>query len=884
MHIPNWSAEPWITAAWIAVVFAVGYALYRLLARLWVKRGHKPIWFGIALLVVYALGVSGGVFYLKRQAERQDLQRWAERMAQGRDLKGERAFKEKMAALANDTLWPSILSARRTAPDSLTAYLKAHYFSDHWRGYHFFLTLCQANENLQIDSAAVVPCLDFFSEKINRIGSETDLADLYAMDYGIEYYSYLYRLNLTDLLLQQAREQDTTSTAHTAATAAQTNTPAPTYLFVEWGRSKLNRRQEEMPRHYSYAYYVNGALWSRRGDYLYDFDISEKNVLQENTRQENGYLHYQIQLSPKQLLVLTSPALKPSALLYYFSFFLCVFFMGGLLVEGLRHRTLFRTKTYTQRLQYTIFGLVSCAFAILGVVSFFFIRDIDRDEQTDRLKEKSLSALTALESRFMELSPEEFPTADLVHPLAPSPGNETFVWQTSQFLSELARVLSTEIYLFDRNGHFLLADHDLSQTGSEAPTPLCRQPFFAELQAKNSHLLIRQAPSFLTPADTIAATGNTTGTTAIPTAYTPFRNADNEILGYIVMPYLDKGHSLSTVMHRYWGVFLNLFVWIGLLTLLAAYLLSRYVTRPLKLLGKQMSKLQLTDNRLSAPEPLVWHSQDEIGTLVAQYNHTTAQLAESVKQLAEAERQSAWQQMARQVAHEIKNPLTPLQLQIQQLERAYHDGKPDFEQRLARFADLLRTQIASLSHIADTFSQLAQWQQPQWQTMALRQGVERAAALFAASTEFSFEIDDNTMVRVDAQWLHQILTNLFRNAVQAMEEAQTPQPHIAVSAQAATAEATSRTAAQADATNATAQTQIVLHICDNGPGIAGEKQERIFEPHFTTRSSGSGLGLAISRRLAEGMQGTLTYAPAAASTDTLTGAHFILQLPAPQQP
>lgn len=870
MNISIWSASPWITVIWITAAFAVGYALYRLGARGLVKRGHKPIWFGIALLVLYALGVSGGVFYLKQRSERQGLQQWAERIAQGRDLKGERAFKEKMTALKNDTALPTLLSARRASPDSLTAYLKAHYFSDHWRGYHFFLTLCQANENLQIDSAAVVPCLDFFSEKINRIGSETDIAGLYAMDYGIEYYSYLYRINLTELILPQenaATSADLTSAASktdlTQRAAAQT---APTYLFVEWGRSKLNRRQEEMPHHYSYAYYVNGALWSRRGDYLYDFDISEKTALEENTRQESGYLHYKIQLSPKQLLVLTAPSLKPSTLLYYFSFFLCVFFIGGLLAEGIRHRTLFSRKTYAQRLQYTIFGLVSCAFAILGVVSFFFIRDIDHDEQTDRLKEKSLSALTAFESRFMELSPEEFPTADLVHPLAPAQGNESFVLQTAQFLSELARVLSAEIYLFDRNGHFLLADHDLTQTGSTPPKALCRQPFFAELQAKNSHLLIRLSA-------------------AQPAAYTPFRNADNEILGYIMMPYPDKGRSLSTVMHRYWGVFLNLFVWIGLLTLLAAYLLSRYVTRPLKLLGKQMSKLQLTDNRLSAPEPLVWHSQDEIGTLVAQYNHTTAQLAESVKQLAEAERQSAWQQMARQVAHEIKNPLTPLQLQIQQLERAYHDGKPDFEQRLARFADLLRTQIASLSHIADTFSQLSQWQQPQWKTIALRQGVERAAALFPAPTVFSFEIDEQTMVNVDAQWLHQILTNLFRNAVQAMEEAQTSEPRIAVRAEASAKVAQAAQTTQADATNAnteTAQTHIVLHIFDNGPGIASEKQERIFEPHFTTRSSGSGLGLAISRRLAEGMQGTLTYAPAA-TTDTLTGAHFILQLPAPRQ-
>lgn len=342
-----------------------------------------------------------------------------------------------------------------------------------------------------------------------------------------------------------------------------------------------------------------------------------------------------------------------------------------------------------------------------------------------------------------------------------------------------------------------------------------------------------------------------------------------------MLPYDRFGRSWETVMHRYWGAYLNLFVWISLLTLLAAWLLARYATRPLKLLSRQMGALQLTEDRLSAPPPLAWRSQDEIGSLVAQYNRMTAQLADSIRQLAEAERQNAWRQMARQVAHEIKNPLTPLQLQMQQLERAYRDRKPDFEERLARFGELLRTQIASLTRMADTFSQLAQWQQPQLQAVDLREAVESAAALFPAPTAFSFDLPDATAVQADPQWLRQILTNLLRNAIQAMEEAETPEPHIRIEA-------------------SLDETCLLLHIRDNGPGIAPERQSRIFEPHFTTRSAGSGLGLAISRRLAEGMQGALTFAPEApaeipdaepsASTDDAasparSGAHFILQLP-----
>ncbi|MDE5703576.1 MAG: hypothetical protein K2H70_01995, partial [Bacteroidales bacterium] len=439
----------------------------------------------------------------------------------------------------------------------------------------------------------------------------------------------MYKITATAPTAENPKTADPTMAADRSVGSAETTAvPQPAvYLFVEWGRSKLSRRQEEMPAAYSYAYYVDGALWSRRGHFLYDFDISGKTMpetrhgsasettptaadtVQATTAtpsekaaseaaglpfflRQDGYLHCVLKLSQAQLLILTAPALKPAALLYYHSFFLCVFFLAGLLLESLRHRTLFKARTYAQRLQYTVFGLVACAFAILGIVSFFFIREIDRDEHTDRLKEKSISALTALESRFMDFAPDEFPAA---------------VDRFPDFLTELAHVLSADLYLFDRDGHFLLSN----RLSAEQPQALCRRPFFQELQARNSHLQIREEHRL--PDDSTARPRRRLYAANSLTAYAPFRNADNEILGYVMLPYDRFGRSWETVMHRYWGAYLNLFVWISLMTLLAAYLLSRYVTRPLKLLSRQMGALQLTEDRLSAPPPLTWRAQDEIG-------------------------------------------------------------------------------------------------------------------------------------------------------------------------------------------------------------------------------------------------------------------------------
>ncbi|MDE5704326.1 MAG: hypothetical protein K2H70_05835, partial [Bacteroidales bacterium] len=196
------TAAPWVKALWIAAAFAAGYALYRGGAWLLARRGHKTGRFAIGFLFVYALAVSAAVFHLQQRTERQQLLQWTERIARPRDLKSERLFAARVATLRDDptvrALAAAYLSpteaegrlsaetdeATEKAADSLTAYLRARYFSNHWRGYHFYLTLCRPDESLQIDSLDIVPCLDFFDEKTDRIGEVTDCEGLYAMNYG----------------------------------------------------------------------------------------------------------------------------------------------------------------------------------------------------------------------------------------------------------------------------------------------------------------------------------------------------------------------------------------------------------------------------------------------------------------------------------------------------------------------------------------------------------------------------------------------------------------------------------------------------------------------------------------------------------------------------
>lgn len=281
------------------------------------------------------------------------------------------------------------------------------------------------------------------------------------------------------------------------------------------------------------------------------------------------------------------------------------------------------------------------------------------------------------------------------------------------------------------------------------------------------------------------------------------------------------GAFLSRLAPVYFVLFLG--------ALIIAYFTLQSIARPLLRLKQEMAD----SNPLSDQPKIDYKWKDDIGALVNEYNELLEKLRASLDSRAKLEREGAWKEMAQQVAHEIKNPLTPIRLGIQQLEKAWKDGAPDFESRLSKFSNTAIAQIDILSQISQDFAQLAEVRKPELKTIDLSKAINSAAGLFGPKKVLVDDVDFKVIADMDS--LIRLLNNLISNAIEAVEEAAKKEPVYI-------------TAAEED-------TQVIIAIKDKGVGISKDKLNRIFEPRFTTKRHGLGLGLAMAKSIAEQASG-----------------------------
>lgn len=309
-------------------------------------------------------------------------------------------------------------------------------------------------------------------------------------------------------------------------------------------------------------------------------------------------------------------------------------------------------------------------------------------------------------------------------------------------------------------------------------------------------------------------------------------------LGYMEIRSLESPEGVA--YGRYWllGRIFNVFTILLLLSLVLSIVLYKLVAGPIQTLTQSLGgigKLQ------KIPVHEGDKMQDEVGQLILQYNRMIDYLEESYAALARSEREGAWREMARQVAHEIKNPLTPMRLKIQMLQRARREGSENAEQQLDSTLVVLLEQIDVLSSIASDFSDLARLEQGGVVVpLELNSIIEKIVALYADNTkdvEISFVDRSSTPLTVMVSYvpLSRLMVNVLQNASQAIDCVGT----ITV-------------------TLYDNNGQAVIEILDTGHGIEPHLLERIFEPNFTTRSSGSGLGLAMCRQIVESFRGTIS--------------------------
>ncbi len=269
--------------------------------------------------------------------------------------------------------------------------------------------------------------------------------------------------------------------------------------------------------------------------------------------------------------------------------------------------------------------------------------------------------------------------------------------------------------------------------------------------------------------------------------------------------------------------------------IILAFILARYITQRLKAIEEKIKETQL-DKRNKKVD--TQNLPIELLTLVSAYNGMIDELEESAAQLAQSEREAAWREMAKQVAHEIKNPLTPMRLTVQSFERRFDPEDPEINKKIKEYSNTLIQQIDTMSSIASAFSNFADMPAQQSEILDVAKIVKLALEIFRERNIAFAKADEEIFAKFDRTQLIRVVTNLVKNAIQATKNTENPQIDVQV---------------------ITVDDQVKITVSDNGLGITEENKPKIFEPKFTTKTSGMGLGLAMVKNIMETYNGSITF-------------------------
>jgi two-component system nitrogen regulation sensor histidine kinase NtrY len=334
--------------------------------------------------------------------------------------------------------------------------------------------------------------------------------------------------------------------------------------------------------------------------------------------------------------------------------------------------------------------------------------------------------------------------------------------------------------------------------------------------------------------------------------YAPVRDDQGNAYAYVNIPYFTSTPELNQEISNFLVTLINLNAFIFLIAGLIALFITNRITRSFSLISEKMREVNLGKMN----EEIVWGRDDEIGGLVKEYNTMVGKLENSATALAKSEREGAWREMARQVAHEIKNPLTPMKLSIQYLQKAINNNQPNVKELSGSVANTLVEQIDHLSKIAADFSQFANIGTTSIARFDLHDVISSLRELYRANEGIDFQwfpVDRPVFVAADKTQMNRLFTNLFTNAVEASRN---------------------NAITTIEVRERVIDDKIQICVRDNGEGIPEDMQSRIFVPNFTTKSSGTGLGLAMCKGIVEQAKGDIWF-----ETKAGEGTAFFVELP-----
>lgn len=751
------------------------------------------------------------------QHELHDREHLARRLDTQQDPVSEYLFAELEETLVNDRELRNALSLLPNTPDLALARLQRRLQYEHWNRY-------RASFRIYDESGKRLLGPDIPSDTVSLGGMEAQFAaarptlanNLRFMVNGGGPRGYLART-----VFEGRRERPNRLLFMELRPAGMEELPGFTDLFIDEGIS-LTRALEG----YSYARYHSGELIHQSGDFRYSLraDTFQSVIGELGNVTADGADHLVYRPDAETMVVVSRPVQGILGHLTIFSYLFLFYFGCATLLsaaEGGLSGLVLPIRSFRQRINFAMAGMMTASLIIIGLLTVYYVINSHNTRNSALITEKSRSVQAELERQLANRSQLEINDRPLLFPI----------------LSDLSQVFFTDINIYGMDGRLL----------SSSRPRVFKDGFMAQMMDPAAYTAMRFGfHSSLIQTESI-------GRLEYQTAYLPFRNTKGDIIAFLSIPYFGRQYGLQQEILSLLAPLIDIYVFLILLGVIVALLISNRITEPLRIIRQSLRDLRLEGGNRA----IRWDSGDEIGELVKEYNRTLDELVRSAERLARSERESAWREMAKQVAHEIKNPLTPMKLSIQMLERSYRDGAPDLGERIERMSRTLIEQIDTLSHIATEFSSFAQMPRSERTLFDLRELLLNVAELNQGQgAEIQTDLPENgpCTVHADREQMLRVFNNLVRNALQAIPEGREGRIVIGL---------------QADDDRWTAI------VRDNGSGIPEDLRENVFVPNFTTKSGGMGLGLAMCRRMMENADGDIRF-----ETQTDLGTTFHVSLPA----
>ena len=741
-------------------------------------------------------------------------------VATNQDPQVEYQFREIEKIIYTDSILIHNIRNSAISFDSISSYLQLHYFAKNtlWSKYDLQITICDQEQELVIKPDNIkILCDDFFYKNLLAFGKLTTNKNLYHLKYGTGQINYLGLFRFYE---------KTTDEIITYTIYLEINSKLKRKGFTKLLSEKGNDPFEKL-KGYSLAAYNKDTLVENYGSYSYPELLSKTTKQGEDLsfydKKEFNHLYYKSGQDESYILSKRNPEnlAKIAPFSYLFILFSLLFIVFSILFNNaLIHWEL--EASFTTRLQLSMIAIIIVSFTIISYFSSHYIISLNNEKNNQRLKDLSTSLQMEFEHKVRNVD------------VSKEAENKDYLQSLSV---KFSKVFDTDINLYNLNGNLI---------SGTRPEMFEKYLLSRKINPEAYNKLAYENESLFVTNENI-------GKLTYSSAYLPFHNDKKEVVAYLNLPHFARQSELQNEISSFLMTLMNVYTFIIVLSIIVILLISNYISRPLRMIKEKLQKLTLGERN----EKIEWGGEDEIGHLITEYNHMVDQMAIKADLLAKSERESAWREMAKQVAHEIKNPLTPMKLSVQYLIRSWNEKDPDWEDRLHRLSETLIQQIDTLSDIASAFSDFAKMPKSNSEKIELNDTITHAIELYADydNLQINFTADNKQSyyIYADKKQLIRVFNNLIKNSIQSFELNQNGFVDIDILEH---------------------NQQYIIHLRDNGCGIAEDQKEMIFVPNFTTKTTGTGLGLAMVKNIILNLGGSIRF-----ESEEGKGTVFTIALP-----